>query len=183
MNEPTKFRRGDTVEWSEDFSTDYPADDGWALTYYFRGDSKLDVTAVANGKTFDVTITATQSNKLVKGVYSFIARATKAAEIFTVSEGRVEVFANLAEEIAGFEGRSKIRIALDQVETAITDYSVRPVEAMTVAGRTLTRPTLSELFKLRSKLLFELEQEKRKERVDKGLDPGGLILSRMRETS
>jgi len=171
------------VEWSEDYSADYPADDGWVLTYYFLGDSKLDIVAVANGKAFDITLSTTDTDKLVKGIYSYLGRVKKGTEEFTVTEGRLEVTPDLQEELAGFESRTKLQIWLDQVEQAITDYTVRPVEAITVAGRTLTRPPLSVLFKLRNELIEKIITEKKKERVDKGFQPGGLILARMRDAS
>lgn len=182
-NEPEKFRRGDTVKWSEDFSADHPADDGWVLTYYFGGETKLDIVAVANGKAFDITLATTDTAKLVKGIYTYQGRVKKGIEEFTLTEGRLEVTPDLKEELAGFESRTQLQIWLDQVEQAITDYTVRPVEAITVAGRTLTRPPLSVLFKLRNELIEKILTEKKKERVDKGLQPGGLILSRMRSVS
>lgn len=179
MNEPKFFTAGDTVEWEESFS-DYPASDGWALTYELRGASTLTVTGVADGDSWDLTITAAQSAVLVPDIYAYQAFVTLAAERYTVSEGTFEVRRNLAKTVKGYEARTHARKTLELIEEAIERYAIQPVETIAIGGRTIVRPSIGDLLKWRSHYKWLVQQEEREDKILRGQDPGGRILTRFK---
>lgn len=177
MNEPKTFRAGDTVEWSVSHA-DYPANDGWTLTYYLRGASLLDITAVADGSAFDVTISAADSALLTPGFYTLQGRFSKAAEKFTPAGyiTEVEVLANLATQVAGYDSRTPNRKALDLVRTAIQKYAANPVQSIQIKDRSHTVTSLADLYKLQKQLEFAVKTEENAERMSKGQRAKGRVV-------
>lgn len=117
--EPNRFIQGDTVQWTKEL-TDYPADDGWALTYAFvKDDDQQTVTAVADGSDHAATITAAESAVYGVGIYHWQAYATKAGARYTIAEGYVEVLANFATAASGYDARSHYRKVLDALHAAL----------------------------------------------------------------
>jgi hypothetical protein len=176
---PASFIAGDTVEWEEE-SSDYPATDGWALAVYFTGSSAFTVAGVADGATWDVTITAANSATYLPGIYRYAVCVTKATERHTIREGQVEIRRNLASTVAGYDGRSHARKTLALIEAAIESSAVNPVESITIAGRTLQRPPLAALIKLRSQYRQMVRDEEAAEKAARGLDSGKQILARFK---
>lgn len=174
---PASFIAGDTVTWQEE-SSDYPANDGWALTVYFNGSSSFTATGVQSGALWDVTIAAAASAVVLPGIYRYQAVVVKGSERHTIREGQIEAKRSLVTTAAGYDGRSHARKTLALIEEAIESYAVRPVESITIAGRTLTRPPLATLVKLRSQYLAIVRDEDASERVARGLDSGKKILAR-----
>lgn len=146
--EPLEIRAGDSVSWTRDI-TDYPAS-SYTLTYRVRGPSTLDITAGADGDTFEVAITAAQTAELPKGEYWITGRVDDGAgDIKTVYHGRLTVlpnFAAAADVSAGYDERSHARKCRDNLRAAMEDttgsfiinYSLfgeRQVELETADGR------------------------------------------------
>lgn len=176
-NEPNEIRRGDQVEWEEDYSADYPSST-WTLTYYFRGPSSLDKAAAASGSGFKLTLTPANTTGLTKGHYQFVGKVSKGTEVHTVTEGTIDVLADLAEEAAGFDSKSHVKKTLEKIEAAIESYATRPVDSISIAGKSIARPSLEVLLRLRGRYGWLLREEERTERVKKGLDAGGMVLTR-----
>jgi len=146
--EPLEFRAGDTVLWTKTIA-DYPAGEGWALTYYIAGPQRITVTASTDGDTFSATITAAQTTALQAGHYFIEGYVSKDSERFNVYSGDVRVkpnFANEADVAPGYDGRSHARKCRDALRammegttsSAIIDYTIfgeRNVKLMTVDDR------------------------------------------------
>lgn len=179
-NEPVSLVAGDTAEWEENFS-DYAASDSWVLTYEFRGSSTLQITGVADGDAFDLTITAAESAALIAGVYSYQAYVTKSGERHTVSQGTLTVGQNLAAMAAGYESRSHAQKCLDLIEAAIESYAERPVTQITLPGRGVVRTDLGKLVMLRNHYQWEVKMEVRRDKIARGQNPGGKIEARFTE--
>jgi hypothetical protein len=176
MNEPKSITAGDTCKWTESFS-DYPATT-YTLTYTLSGKEVYTVTATASGTDYAITISTTDSDLFIPGIYQLIGSVAKSGERYTVSTGTVEILANPAEMKAGTGFLSHARTVLGQIETAIETLSIHPIDEITIAGRTLKRPKLDELVKLRAKYIGYVRAEEQKERIAKGLGGSNRILTR-----
>lgn len=100
------FTAGENLSWALELP-DYPATDGWAVTYYFRGASIINVSGTGSGSDYSFVVTPAQSLALAPGRYFFQAFAAKSTtDKKLVDEGAIEVKPSLISAIAGFDGRS-----------------------------------------------------------------------------
>lgn len=116
--EPQSIVQGDTVKWriSRD---DYPATDGWVLSYALVKDGELKtVTASADGADHLVEITAATSATFTAGLFHWQAYVTKASERYTLAEGQLTVQPNFATKASGYDARSHYRKVLEALEAA-----------------------------------------------------------------
>lgn len=174
MKIPSKIIKGDSVEW-----TDFPGRDNlgnvvsppdWTLTYSIRGQTVLNLTAVADGVNWKTTLSAVQSAALGVGVYFWQSHATRGSDRVTIGQGSFEVLPNLATEAANFDGRSQARKDLDAVQAAIRSMIAGgAVQEYTIGTRSIKKMTLSDLMKLESDLKFECKKEEQAELIRNGL--------------
>jgi hypothetical protein len=164
-SEPESFIAGDTVAWTRSFP-EYSAADGWALTYYLRGPSTLDVTAQASGSGFAATITAANSAALGAGTYEWIARVSKAGEVYTAARGSFAVRPNLALANAG-ERVSHAARTLALIEAAIEGRIPAGMENYQVGNRVISKIPMLDLYELRAKYASEVLHERNPNRIDR----------------
>ncbi len=181
--EPTEIIAGDTTKWKRIDLSDYPAST-WTLKYVFRGPSVQNITAIADGNNFSVTISAAISANWVAGDYVWEAYVTKGAgenlERYRIDSGYLKVKPNL-EGVAGiYDGRTYVKKVLDAIEATIEGTATKEQASITVAGRTLTRRTIEELLALRDKFRVEYVAEQKAEKIKNGLATGGKILTRFK---
>lgn len=178
--EPLKIEAGTTVKWTKDLSSDYPADDGWSLAYTFiNSAAKFTVNASADGKKFSVTIPASTSDDYIAGIYTWIARVSKAGEVFTVDEGHCEVLKDLAAAgLTIFDHRTHVKKTLDAIEAVIEGRATSDHLSYTIAGRSITKIPVEELLKLRDKYKAEYQRELDAERIANGEGLGRKVLVR-----
>lgn len=116
---PASFVRGDTVTWRVSLD-DYPADDGWALSYVLVKDGEQKtVTSSADGSAHLVEISAVTSATFGVGRFAWQAYVTKAPVRYTIGAGSLEVCRNFAEETSGYDTRSTNRRILDALEATL----------------------------------------------------------------
>ena len=140
--EPEAFRAGDTVEWTKSFS-DYPANDGWVLTYALRGKTIINITATASGADHSVNLTAAQTASYNPGDYRWESYLTKSSlsKRHTVADGLITILVNLAGISTGFyDGRSHVKKVLDSIEAVIEKRATQEdlstsIDGQTVVGR------------------------------------------------
>lgn len=175
MNAPLKIRSGDTIAWTEEFG-DYSSTSGWAFKVRLVGEtSYAAITASGSGTTYTVTIAASITATYLPGTYKLIGWVEKGSERYTMFETTIAVTANQAITVSDAGALSHARRTLALIESAIESYAVRPVEEITIAGRTLRRPALATLVTLRSRYQYFVRQEEGAERSANGLDFGGRI--------
>jgi hypothetical protein len=180
--EPKEIISGDTVAWTAEADSDYKASDGWALTYYLNGPSRLAITGVADGDNWTVTITAAESAALTVGIYELQARVSKASEAYTQSVTKLEVLANPATQVAGYEARSHNQIALDAINAAIEGRATHAEQAVTIGAKSIQYMTFEELITAKMKYERFVESDEAAERVNKGLQSGRQVGVRFNQT-
>ena len=145
---PDRITAGTSVELTLSYS-EHPADDGWGLKLFIHG--KNDVTidgadVVANGKAFDVTITAAKTATLGTGapreglIHDWDVRLTKSADIKDVESGTVTIDPDPATATASaLQSFAEKMVAL--IRSALSGQTSTDVfiQAYQIADRGLTR--------------------------------------------
>jgi hypothetical protein len=151
------------------------------LSYELRGANKISITAAQNGTTtgWKVTLVAADTQIWTPGVYSYQAYVTKSPDRYTLWSGHIEILADLSEAADNYTASvSHVRTVLAQLETAIVNYSLNPYKRIVIAGREKETWSLKELVDMRARYQYYLAQEIQAEKIAKGLDGGGRILTR-----
>lgn len=154
---PSELVVGDTWRWTREWA-DYPAST-WAVTFYF--DSPLGTfsqLATASGTTHSVTIASATTAGFKPGRYRWVARGVSGGVTETIESGWLEVLANVA---AGNKAdhRTWARRALDAVKATIEGRASSDQQAMSIAGRSISRMTYVELRQMQTDLEAQVRTE------------------------
>jgi hypothetical protein len=161
-SEPLSFRAGDTVQWKKSFP-DYPASESYVLKYYLvKSGKQIVLTAAASGDDHLVTITAAVSAEYEAGRYFYQARIEKGDDVFTVGEGIVEVKASLAAATTGLEWRDHCEQALENIEAVLLGKATADNYSYSIAGRSLSKYSWTELREMRAQYKNEVRAFNRK---------------------
>jgi hypothetical protein len=161
---PTKIRCGETVEFSSTFG-DYPATD-YTLVYCLQNSSyQYSVSGTADGDSYDITIPKATTAGWEVGEYVYTGIVDDGTDMFVVESGTVEVIAAVS---SAADRRSFAKRMLDAIEDLLENRATADVQSYTIAGRSLAKMPVSELLVLRDRFRAEYEQERRKERLDRG---------------
>jgi hypothetical protein len=169
--EPLEIRAGDTVEWVKALE-DYPYSDGWRLTYYIVGPSRLAATATADDDDHSITISASQTATLAAGRYSVEGKVAYDGEVFTVYTGSLTVLPDLSNENstpAGFDTRSHARKVRDALREMMEGTASHPEIAYTIFGE---RNVQLVPLEIRRKVLSEYEADVRAEEAQERVNRG-----------
>lgn len=183
MKIPEKITKGDSISWndvptSDNLGAELSPSDGWTLNYALRGSSSLDLVATVDGDKWLISIDSTQSSLLSPGFLYWQAFVTKGSDRRTVGSGRIEILEDLASTTGTYDGRSQARKDLDAVQVAIRSLiSGGAIQEYMIAGRSVKKMTLSDLYYAESKLKFQVAQEEKSEKIKAGLgNPNNLFV-------
>ena len=169
MNIPKTIRAGSTAKW-KDSSTIDPFDEtisapDWTLKYYLRTIEGGGHTATAvqdgTGTGWKTIITATETEALTPGNWTWLAEFSKGAEKFTRS-GELEVLQSLAytgANPAAVDSRSQAKKDLDAVTTAIRVLTTDAGAEYSIGGRTFKKVNLPDLIARESQLKYIVNKE------------------------
>ena len=164
--EPAVIVAGDTAKWTKSLP-DYPASDGWALSYTLvNATNRYTFSAAASGDDFAITVAAATTTAYAAGLYDWRAQVSKAAEVFTVGAGQFTVRPSFA---SATDGRSSAKKSLDQVVAYLADSNNLQAAEYEIAGRRLKRLSIPELIQLKSHLSAEVQRETAATRAAAGL--------------
>lgn len=170
--EPVEVRAGDTVKFKVSWS-DYPADDGWSVSYVLHSNSTDTSTATAtveaDGSAFLVTFSSTQTAALTAGNYTLHGRATKSGESYTVYNAPLVVLADIAAASAGTDLRTWAAKALAAIETALSTNLSADFVTFSVDGQNFTRMARLEAMDVRDRLKSEVHREEQARKIRQGL--------------
>ena len=157
--EPLTLRAGDSVRWTRTLA-DYPAGDGWALSYVLLSASaRIEIASVAAGNDHAVTLVAATTAAYAAGAYTWAAVVAKGADRYTVGTGRIEILPDLAAETtAAHDGRSHARKVLEAIEAWI-ESADPSVARRKIADRELQYIPITELLALRDRYRREVARE------------------------
>lgn len=166
--EPTSFAAGETLKWRKSLAN-YLASAGWALSYKFRGaGAGFDVTAVAVGDDFEITVLAEQTSALVGGQCWWEAWVTKAGETYRVEAGQATVSPALPDKGLAYDGRSQVKRILDAIDALIAGKATLDQQEYQIGDRQLRRIPIADLILLRKTYAQLYNQEQQAARLVKG---------------
>jgi hypothetical protein len=163
---PASLRAGDTWQWDQAFPT-YPADEGWTLSFHFRGAQTLntnttDVVATDGG--WRITIAASRTAGLGPGAYSYTARVTGsgayAGQTYTAQSGVLRVERDLTQAGDGEVESNWAEKTLEIIDRVLQGRITDDVTYYQIGGRAVTAIPIPELLRLQSRLRREVYQAK-----------------------
>lgn len=172
-----KIQAGDTFEYTVTFD-DYPAGAGWSCIMLLRGAGAYSISSTAEGDSFVLAATAAATGAYTAGDYEYFIYVSKSPDRFLVEKGSVEILADFTATTT-YDPRSWARITLEALEAVIQGRATKDQMSYEIAGRKLEKIPIPDLIALRSKLKYEIESEKKAERIANGLSSGNKILLRL----
>lgn len=177
---PTELKLGDFWAWKNtDLGSDY-SNSTHTLTYEFNlvdgsTPSNITVTAAADGDDYKVEIASTTTAGYTKGQYNYVVNITKNSNSnrIKVGEGFIEFQDNYATTTASV--RSHAKKILDAVEAVLENRASMDQSSMSIAGRSLSRMSISDLLEFRNYYKTEYQNELKMHRIKNGRASGNQI--------
>jgi len=169
---PAVIIQGDTTSW--DFTCrSYPSTT-WTLTYTLQITGTVyTVVADANSDgTYTVSIPSAVTATYEGGHYRYTAVATLGADRHTVEQGTLFVELDLSTN-PNENSESWVKQALDAVNAVILGKATNDQQSYSIQGRSLTRYSIEDLWKLRDRL----QRLYNKELAEEGLKKKRIIQS------
>lgn len=161
---PQQIRAGDTARWRRNLGN-YPADDGWQLTYAVVGPTAVhSVAATPDGAAHKVEVLASASAAWEPGIYRVQEYVAKGVDRYTLSVVSLRVLPDLAAS-NGLDTRTHARKVLDAIE-AWLERKAPTAASFQYEGRRLENYPLPELLALRDRYRAEVRSE---DAADSGL--------------
>jgi hypothetical protein len=153
---PIEIMAGTSVSYVREFS-DYPADDGWALTLYIGG---VHFHAAADGAAHAFTLAADLTATIPADTYKWVEIATKGEAVENAASGTVTIAPNIiTETIAGM--RSSAETELVAIRAKIAARIAADLSSYSVADRVVNREALEILWKREADLMARVAAERR----------------------
>lgn len=179
--EPETLVVGDRWVWQRpDLVTDYPTDQ-YALTYEFHIDSggggshKFTITATETTTAYIVEVASTVTDDYTADQYKWYAFITRTSDSqrVAVDNGMTTLVANFADTNADL--RTHAKKVLDAVQAVIENRATIDQSSFSIAGRSLSRMSIDELFLVRDRYRAEYNEEVKKARIRNKKPSGNLI--------
>ena len=179
--EPETLVVGDRWVWQRpDLVTDYPTDQ-YALTYEFHTDSggggshQFTITATETALAYVVEVASTVTDDYTAHQYKWYAFITRTSdsERVAVDDGMTTLVANYADTNADL--RTHAKKVLDAVQAVIENRATIDQSSFSIAGRSLSRMSIDELFLVRDRYRAEYNEEVKKARIRNKKPSGNLI--------
>jgi len=179
--EPETLVVGDRWVWQRpDLVTDYPTDQ-YALTYEFHIDSggggnhKFTITATETTTAYIVEVASTVTDNYTADQYKWYAFITRTSDSqrVAVDNGMTTLVANFADTNADL--RTHAKKVLDAVQAVIENRATIDQSSFSIAGRSLSRMSIDELFTVRDRYRAEYNEEVKKARIRNKKPSGNLI--------
>ena len=168
--EPKQLVIGDLWTWKKSLAN-YPADDSWILSYSMRrvGTPVIDFSASASGADHLVSVAAATTAAFTAGRHNWEAKITKAAEVYFIAKGEIEILPDLSAEDNTYDPRSHARKALDAICATLEGTAKHEQSSLTVEGLSLGIASRAELYDLKMRYQEEVRQEEAETAAAAGL--------------
>lgn len=155
--EPASLRAGDSASWLIS-GADYPAGDGWGLTYTFiNAAGKFSITSAADGNDHRVHVLPAVTALYVAGSYNWQCVAADGTDAYTIRSGTIEVLPSFAAATT-LDSRSHAQKTLDALEAWIEGHDMAVAE-YEIAGRRMKYIPITDLLKLRDQYRRDVRSE------------------------
>lgn len=178
-SEPAEIIAGTSVKWTK-YIADYLPADGWTYSIVLvNADGKCTVTGSDNGDgTHLAEIDPTDSADWSAGEYEWQSYVTDGTAIYLVAVGTMTVVTNYADQSSNYDARSVAKKNLDAINTALINRNDPTIATYSLAGRSLSRFTSTELLEERKVWRAEYNREQRKKDIANGNGNAGRLRAR-----
>lgn len=147
MNEPKEITSGFQYTWTETLS-DYPANDGWTLKYILLNSAnKEEFEAAADGASHVITLTATDTEEFIAGVYTLYKYVEHTdGRKYQITSFTFEVHANPI-EASTLDTRTHARKMLEALEALEIGRASISQKGFSIAGRSIEYLLPEEIIK------------------------------------
>jgi hypothetical protein len=170
--EPTSVQAGDLWAWRRtDLITDYPPD-AYSLSYIARREitgERISISSTGTAQGYVVAVASGVTTNYEAGRYhwtAYITRLSDSARV-EIDQGVLTVEPNRA--TSSDDPRSFAQIALDNIEAYLKDPTNIAAASYSIAGRSLSRWSRTDLYTERERLKGEVARERRADMIAKGL--------------
>ena len=171
---------GETISYTQTFSGYDPANDTLVFDCVTTS-AKVSITATDNGNGhFLIAAAYSVTDAWKPDFYNYQAHITTAAGVRKyVEQGSFEVKPRFADMSSGFNNNTHVKKTLDALEATIEGKASQDQLSYSIAGRSLSRLSPSELLSWREKYKAEYARELSAARIAAGLGNPNKIRVRM----
>ena len=109
------------------------------------------MTATAEGDDHVITIAPADSKTYPPGIYSYVARMENGVvEIYSIDTGKIEILPDFAAATTGYDDRAHVKKVLDALEAVILGKASKDQLSYSIAGRSISRLSPSEIIEWRN---------------------------------
>jgi hypothetical protein len=170
--EPEEFVVGDFVQWKRtDFVADYPTAD-YSAQYVARlhqgGNAEFTVSATEVSDGYLFTIDSTASAAITAGLYHWQLEITQTSSgnRIVIASGDFNILVDLDDNQA--DPRIHAEIMINKIESLLSGKADDDVASYSIAGRSLTKLSFTELTEARDYYRREVVEHTNKERIKRG---------------
>lgn len=176
---PSAVYAGDSLLWEIGLEN-YPASDGWVLTYNFRKEngSTIQFASTPNGANHYFSVSASITAGWTPGVYLGTSKVTRGVQSFTTWRGQIEILPDLSQQSDNYDTRSHAKKCLDAINAVLEGKATRDVMQTTIAGQSVGRMSWSEITAAKSYFQDLVDGESAAESAVNGLGNRRNILIR-----
>lgn len=139
---PSKITAGTSVSWAVSLP-DFPATEGWTLTYSLVYPSvQIVVTSTPSGDAHLFEIPLADSAEWTPGKYSWQSHISNGTERYLIDSGSVEILADYAAATAGSDTRTWLDKAIEALQASIAGRASKTQMTQVVAGVQVQHMTL-----------------------------------------
>jgi len=174
--QPESFVSGDYVAWRRtDVAATFPTAT-FSAQYVGRlrgGKAEFAITASKEADHYLFSATSTQTDVFEAGEYDWQLEVTRDADEarVVVDRGRITILPDLDQ--SGADVRSHAEIMVGKIEGLLAGKADSDVSSYSIAGRSLTKLTFSELIEARDYFRSEAKQDQAREAARNGRPVGG----------
>ena len=170
--EPEEFVVGDFVQWKRtDFVADYPTAE-YSAQYVARlhqgGNAEFTVSATEVSDGYLFTIDSTASAAITAGLYHWQLEITQTSSgnRIVIASGDFNILVDLDDNQA--DPRIHAEIMVNKIESLLSGKADDDVASYSIAGRSLTKLSFTELTEARDYYRREVVEHTNKERIKRG---------------
>jgi hypothetical protein len=172
ITEPEEFTVGDFVQWKRtDFVSDYPTAD-YSAQYVARihqgGSSEFTISATEVSDGYLFTLDSATSALITAGLYHWQLEITQTSSgnRIVIGSGDFNILVDLDDNQADPRIHAEIMVA--KIESLLSGKADDDVASYSIAGRSLTKLSFSELTEARDYYRREVAEHTNKERIKRG---------------
>jgi len=177
--EPVTVVVGDFIQWKRtDLGTDYP-NNLYTATYVARitggGSNEITLTGTASGEDYLFTVESADSADFAPGYYHWQLEIVRNSDSNRIVVDRGVFTAIVDLDVNQSDPRTHAEIMVSKIESLLSGKADADVSSYSIAGRSLTKLSFSELVEARDYYKREYQKEVIAERIRRGKSTGATV--------